>query len=66
LSRLTRKPTVPVVDDMPAELQLISALLREHTHVRIASSGAQALQIIESFLTRSDPAGCGDAWNEWA
>ena len=50
MSRLTRKPTVLVVDDMPADLQLISALLREHTHVRVATSGAQALEIVDRAL----------------
>ncbi len=50
MSCLTRKPTVLVVDDMPADLQLISALLREHTHVRIATNGAQALEITDRSL----------------
>ncbi len=36
-----------VVDDMPTNLQLISELLRELYHVRIATSGAQALQIVD-------------------
>ncbi len=40
------RPSVLVVDDMPANLQLISELLSERYHVRIATSGAHALQIV--------------------
>jgi putative two-component system response regulator len=41
------KATVLVVDDMPANLQLMSELLRPHYQVRIAASGAQALRVAE-------------------
>lgn len=44
------KPTVLVVDDSPFNLQLVSWLLREHCHVQIASSGEQALQIVEHAI----------------
>ena len=46
----TSRPTVLVVDDMPANLQLISELLCDLYHVRIATSGAQALQIVERAI----------------
>jgi putative two-component system response regulator len=41
---------VLVVDDVPANLQLISELLRELYHVRIATSGAQALKIVDRTI----------------
>ncbi|MDR6918888.1 putative two-component system response regulator [Pseudomonas sp. 3296] len=44
---LIPKPTVLVVDDEPFNLKLVSWLLRDHCHVQVASSGAQALQAIE-------------------
>ena len=47
---LTQKPTVLVIDDMPAHLMLTSALLHERYHVRVATSGAQALKIVEQAL----------------
>jgi len=50
LNSSTSRPTVLVVDDMPANLQLISELLCDLYHVRIATSGAQALQIVERAI----------------
>ncbi|WP_460164042.1 response regulator [Pseudomonas sp. S2_F03] len=46
----TQRPIVLVVDDVPANLQLISELLRELYHVRIATSGAQALKIVDRTI----------------
>ena len=43
-------PTVLVVDDMPANLRLISEMLSELYHVKIAISGAQALQIVQRTI----------------
>jgi adenylate cyclase len=39
------KPTVLVVDDTPANLTLISELLRDHYKVKIAVSGERALKV---------------------
>jgi len=50
MSCLFYKPTVLVVDDAPFNLQFISWLLREYCHVQIASSGAQALQLVERAI----------------
>ncbi|WPN44539.1 MULTISPECIES: two-component system response regulator [unclassified Pseudomonas] len=50
MNRPTHRPTVLVVDDMPANLQLISELLGERYHVRVASSGAQALKSVERSM----------------
>lgn len=40
-----RKPTVLVVDDTPENLQLMNGLLRGHYKVRLANSGALALEL---------------------
>ena len=50
MNNSTPRPSVLVVDDMPANLQLISELLSERYHVRIATSGAHALQIVNRAI----------------
>ena len=40
---LTERPTVLVVDDTPANLSLLSGLLRDHYRIKVANSGARAL-----------------------
>ena len=45
LSGFADKPTVLVVDDTPDNLALISALLKETYHVKVAVSGEKALRI---------------------
>ncbi|TSE23538.1 Cyclic di-GMP phosphodiesterase response regulator RpfG [Tepidimonas sediminis] len=40
-----RRPTVLVVDDTPQNLLLMTELLREHYHVRVANGGARALKL---------------------
>jgi len=50
LSLPPHKPTVLVVDDVPANLRLISELLQEHYQVRVATSGAQALRIVDRTI----------------
>ena len=40
----TQRQTVLVVDDMPENLQLMNALLKEHYRTRIANSGERALK----------------------
>ncbi len=50
LNQFPRKPIVLVVDDMPANLQLINELLREQYQLRVAVSGEQALQIVDRVL----------------
>jgi len=50
LNSSSPRPTVLVVDDMPANLQLIRELLREHYHVRVATSGALALRIVDRAI----------------
>ncbi len=42
------KRTVLVVDDTPDNLSLLSALLKDEYKVKVANSGARALQILES------------------
>ena len=50
MNRSTHKSTVLVVDDVPTDLHLISELLRDRYSVRIAISGAQALQMLEQAV----------------
>jgi len=50
MNRSTHKSTVLVVDDVPTDLHLISELLRDRYSVRIAISGAQALQMVEQAI----------------
>ncbi len=42
------RPTLLVVDDTPANLQLLTDLLSEYYQVRVAASGARALTICQS------------------
>jgi DNA-binding NarL/FixJ family response regulator len=42
---MTNKPTILVVDDTPANLQLMSGLLQEDYKVKAATSGEKALKI---------------------
>lgn len=44
----TQKPTVLVVDDTPDNLSLVSSLLRDDYHVRVANNGEKALRIATS------------------
>ena len=41
----TQKPTILVVDDTPANLALMSSLLRGHYRVKVANSGDKALEL---------------------
>jgi diguanylate cyclase (GGDEF)-like protein len=44
------KSTILVVDDQPADLEtLLSFLKQQHLHVRIASSGEQALHVLSKY-----------------
>ncbi|MBI3231076.1 MAG: response regulator [Burkholderiales bacterium] len=42
------KPTILVVDDTPANLTLLNSLLRDSYRVKLANSGAKALQLASS------------------
>lgn len=42
---VNERPTVLVVDDTPANLSLLSGLLRDHYRVKVANSGARALAL---------------------
>ena len=41
----TQKPTILVVDDTPANLALMSSLLKGHYRVKVANSGEKALEL---------------------
>ncbi|HYD97029.1 MAG TPA: response regulator [Noviherbaspirillum sp.] len=44
-NRAPGKPTILLVDDTPDNIALLSALLKERYRVKVATSGAKALQI---------------------
>ena len=44
----SRKPTVLVVEDLPDEISVLSEILREKYHVRVATGGEAALRIAGS------------------
>jgi putative two-component system response regulator len=48
MTNLLDKQTVLVVDDVPENIEIISAVLRDHYHIRIATSGDKALKIAYS------------------
>ena len=60
------KPTILVVDDAPANLQLMSGLLQADYRVKAATSGEKGLKIaLSSSATRPYPARYHDARNGW-
>jgi len=48
LDASTERPVVLVVDDTPENLSLMSAVLKDHYKVRVASKGERALQIAQA------------------
>jgi sigma-B regulation protein RsbU (phosphoserine phosphatase) len=47
MSNVAEKRTVLVVDDAPANLQIVNSILREDYKIRIATSGAKALDLVK-------------------
>ena len=47
MANLGKKKTVLVVDDSPANLQIVNSILREDYKIRIATSGADALDLMK-------------------
>src|SRR5215472_12399743 len=43
-----QKKTVLVVDDAPANIQIVNSILKDEYKVRIATSGAKALEIVNA------------------
>jgi putative two-component system response regulator len=48
MNNLLQRQTILVVDDIPENIDILSAILREHYHVRAALSGEKALRLIYS------------------
>jgi putative two-component system response regulator len=48
MSNLLQRQTILVVDDVPENIDILSAILREQYHVRAALSGEKALRVIYS------------------
>ena len=57
------KQTILIVDDTPANITLLSALLNETYRTKIATNGQKALNIARRSTARPDPAGYYDARN---
>ena len=45
---MSEKPTILIVDDTPANLQLLTGLLKEEYHVKVANNGIKALSLAEA------------------
>jgi putative two-component system response regulator len=48
MSNLLERQTILVVDDVPENIDLLSEVLREHYHIRVATNGEKALRIVYS------------------
>jgi putative two-component system response regulator len=48
MSNLLERQTILVVDDVPENIDLLSAVLHEHYHIRVATSGEKAMKIVYS------------------
>jgi putative two-component system response regulator len=48
MSNLLERQTILVVDDVPENIDLLSEVLREHYHIRVATSGEKAMKIVYS------------------
>jgi diguanylate cyclase (GGDEF)-like protein len=46
----TKRATILLVDDVPANLSLLSSILREDYRVQLATSGAKALELVAASL----------------
>ena len=57
------KRAVLVVDDTPANIQILMETLKDDYRIIAAVNGKRALQLAAS--SRYHPAGCNDARNGW-
>ena len=66
MSQADAKKTVLLVDDAPANIQVVNSILKDIYKIRIATNGPKALE-----LAKADPppdlvsAGCHDARDGW-
>ena len=66
MNQLDQKKTVLVVDDAPANIQIVNSILKDIYKIRIATNGAKALELAKATPSaRPDPAGCHDARDGW-
>jgi len=61
MGNLGEKKTVLVVDDAPANLQIVNSILKDDYKIRVATSGAKAGPGQGQTSTRSDLTGRRDA-----
>jgi putative two-component system response regulator len=48
MTNLLDRQTILVVDDVPENIDILSEVLREHYHIRVATSGEKAMRIVYS------------------
>ncbi|MBU1237660.1 MAG: two-component system response regulator [Gammaproteobacteria bacterium] len=48
MTNLLERQTILVVDDVPENIDLLSEVLRDHYHIRVATNGEKALKIVYS------------------
>ena len=62
MNQIDQKKTVLLVDDAPANIQIVNAILKDIYKIRVATNGAKALELAKATpLARSDFAGRHDA-----
>ena len=47
MSQVDEKKTVLLVDDAPANIQIVNSILKDFYKIRIATSGAKALELVK-------------------
>src|SRR5271155_6144897 len=47
MNEADQKSTVLLVDDAPANIQIANSILKDHYKIRIATSGAKALELVK-------------------
>ena len=50
MTQENKRPTILIVDDTPTNLSLLSNLLKEHYRIRVANSGAKALELANASV----------------
>ena len=62
MNQADAKKTVLLVDDAPANIQVVNSILKDIYKIRIATNGAKALELAKADSSaRPGPARCHDA-----
>lgn len=49
-SKPTEQPSILIVDDAPANIQILANALKDHYHIRVANNGLRALDVAQTTL----------------